>query len=245
MNSLIWQSACIAGLLMLVVWNRSEIGDPKWPLIGVGVMVCAWLLLALTIIVSSLWRFSHGIQGNTLSIVSLVLAVVPIFAVVAFVITAQKAPAIHDISTDTTNPPEFVLAKQSRHHSHNSLSYDSANVPLQSQAYPHIKPVIISQEPPVVMVSVMAAMNKLGWQLHKNDSDVGSANDALVVEAYIKTPLLGFVDDVVVRITPEESGTSRIDVRSVSRIGVSDLGANAERIRLFLNVLSGQINGQE
>ncbi|MFT6255249.1 MAG: hypothetical protein ACJATV_001507 [Granulosicoccus sp.] len=245
MNSLVWQSACITGLLMLVVWNRSEIGDPKWPLIGAGVTVCAWLLLALTIIVSSLWRFSHGVQSNTLSMVSLVLAVVPIFAVVAFVIAAQKAPAIHDISTDTANPPEFVLAEQARHHSHNSLSYDSANVPIQRQAYPHIKPVIIGQEPQVVMVSVMAAVNKLGWQLHGNDSDVGSTSDALVVEAYIKTPLLGFVDDVVVRITPEESGTSRIDVRSVSRIGVSDLGVNAKRIHLFLNVLSRQLNDQE
>jgi hypothetical protein len=230
---------------MLVVWNRSEIGDPKWPLIGAGVTVCVWLLLALTIVVSSLWRFSHGIQGNTLSMVSLVLAVVPLFAVTAFVIIAKKVPAIHDISTDTANPPEFVLAKQARHHSHNSLSYDPANVPLQSQAYPHIKPVIIGQEPQVVMVSVMAAVNKLGWQLHRNDSDVGNISDAIVVEAYIKTPLLGFVDDIVVRITPEESGASRIDVRSVSRIGVSDLGTNAERIHLFFNVLSEQINSQE
>ncbi|MFT7387014.1 MAG: hypothetical protein ACI8VC_000251 [Candidatus Endobugula sp.] len=247
MNSLVWQGVCIALVALLVIWNRAEIGDPKWPLIGLGLIAAIWLLLALYIIVSSLWLMFHGASSSALSITSATLAAVPVLAVATFVFAAQKVPTIYDISTDTINPPEFLLANQHRHRSHNSLSYDSANAARQKNAYPNIKPLVIDESPQAVMASVTAVIETLGWQLHGNNYGVISSN-AMVIEAYTRTPLLGFVDDIVVRVTPKNTDSnpnstfSRIDVRSVSRVGESDLGANAKRIRLFLDNLSDHLS---
>jgi len=217
-------------LLICVMWNRAAWGDPKWPLLGVATVIALWSLLAVYTLVGSAWIAYQG-RERELAIFSFVLAIIPLAGVVLFVLKARQVPPIHDISTDTINPPEFVLAKKVRHSSHNSLEYTFNNAEVQRQAYPAVQPLLVPIISSELIVAAEAVVNKLGWHMHGMDKEKG------IIEAYTTTPVLGFVDDVVIRVESVSSNESRIDIRSKSRVGVSDLGANAKRFQLFFDEL--------
>jgi uncharacterized protein (DUF1499 family) len=231
------QFICVIVLVVSLLLNRMGWGDPKLPLLGMGVAMGVWLILAIYVLLSSLWAMyqqSWSSGGDT--VIPLVVAVIPIVLVAALVVRSQQVPSIHDITTDTQRPPVFVYAQQVRHPSHNDILYSSNNAPLQAQAYPDIQPLSLSIAPMDVLLLVEQLVNELGWQLQ------GVNAAGTVVEAYDTSALLGFVDDVVIRITPIQGDGgegSLVDVRSASRIGVSDLGANAARIAAFLKQLKG------
>lgn len=145
---------------------------------------------------------------------------------------AQSVPPIHNISTDTDNPPQFeVLVTTREAQGANPLAYDSAKLAeVQRGAYPQVKP-LISQIPQREMVGkAEAALEDMGLVIADSDPTRGH------IEATDTTFWFGFKDDVVVRVRPEGSG-SVVDVRSVSRVGQSDLGKNAARITDLLGRL--------
>lgn len=146
--------------------------------------------------------------------------------------TAQRVPPIHDISTDTETPPAFVAILPLRAGAPNSAEYGGPEVAAQQRAgYPDLGPLTL-QEPPVqVFPRALAVARDLGWEVVASDLATGR------IEASATTFWFGFIDDVVVRISPSGSG-SRIDVRSVSRVGRSDVGANAKRISTYLTRLA-------
>lgn len=146
---------------------------------------------------------------------------------------AQSVPAIHDISTDVANPPEFEAIAPLRADAPNSMAYDAETLaPLMAQHYPDVTPLILQADPAAVFARAEAVVAELGWTLVASDPATGR------VEAYDTTALYGFIDDVVIRIAPEGARGARVDVRSLSRVGQSDLGANAARIRAFLSALA-------
>ncbi|GAA5525992.1 hypothetical protein Maes01_02571 [Microbulbifer aestuariivivens] len=148
-----------------------------------------------------------------------------------------NVPPIHDISTDLNNPPQYRAVEALRAADDNSAEYDGEAVAAQQRQadiYADIQPLIL--EVPVERATAMAAAvaEDLGWRIVARDDGAGH------LEAVDRTPLLGFSDDVVVRVTATENG-SRVDVRSSSRVGISDLGKNAERIRQFLTDLEARV----
>jgi len=139
-----------------------------------------------------------------------------------------KVPAIHDISTDTQDPPEFVAAKQERSATENTLVYGGPELARQQrQAYPDLQALRLNISTDVAFARAQAVCQQFGWRIIRTDAADG------VVEAVEETLVFGFKDDVIIRVLPTEEG-SQIDVRSVSRVGISDLGANAKRIRRVL-----------
>ena len=108
----------------------------------------------------------------------------------------------------------------------------------QRAAYADIQPLVLPLPLPPVHAAVRDAMREAGWTV------VGDAEAAGRLEAVAVTPWLRFRDDIVVRLTPMGTGDTRVDMRSMSRIGRSDFGANARRIRRFLARLSawGQVS---
>ncbi|HVC11865.1 MAG TPA: DUF1499 domain-containing protein [Burkholderiales bacterium] len=147
---------------------------------------------------------------------------------------ARNVPPIHDISTDTVHPPRFVALLAAREASPNGAAYGGAALAeAQRRGYPDIRPLDYAARPPVAFERCLAAARKLGWKI------VAADPRALRIEATATTLLFGFKDDVVVRITPV-GPASRIDVRSDSRVGRSDLGTNARRIRAFFRELARQ-----
>jgi hypothetical protein len=140
-----------------------------------------------------------------------------------------SATMIHDITTDVDNPPAFVFIDADEGYRVNSLVYPGAKVSAKQQiAYPDITTLMVSSPPRRVFQKALFIGSLMGWELIATDLA------GLRYEAVAKTRLFGFVDDIAVRITPLENGGSAIDVRSMSRVGVSDLGTNAKRIRRFL-----------
>jgi uncharacterized protein (DUF1499 family) len=146
---------------------------------------------------------------------------------------AESVPRIHDITTDTGNPPQFVAIPGLLRSGENTHVYGGSELAgLQKKAYPDIVPLILPELPDQAFEKALAAARRLGWQIIDADSDAGR------IEAVDTTFWFGFKDDVVIRIRRLPSG-SRVDIRSVSRVGVSDLGKNAERIRKFLRAVQG------
>ena len=151
-----------------------------------------------------------------------------IVAVVAVGPGAFKAPLIHDIVTDTENPPEFTTAHTLRRADENSLKYAGDHiVAMQKAAYPDLRPLFSNLDADAVFDRCLAVAEKLGWTISEENRGAGR------IEAYETSLIFGFVDDVVIRITKMENGI-RIDLRSASRVGLGDLGVNADRIRKFI-----------
>jgi uncharacterized protein (DUF1499 family) len=141
---------------------------------------------------------------------------------------ARRVPPIHDITTDLDRPPKFVAILPLRAGAPNPATYGGSEVAdAQRRSYPDIKPLLLSVPASAAYKQALASARGMGWELVASDSTAGR------IEATATTPWFGFKDDVVVRVRPEGSG-SRIDVRSVSRVGKSDVGANAQRIRTYL-----------
>ncbi len=148
---------------------------------------------------------------------------------------ADSLPYIHDISTDTQDPPEFVAAAKLRKEGDHPVTYDGAETAAkQKEAYPDLAPLVSPAPKEKVFDAAKRAVADMGLTLVEASPEEGR------IEAHQKSLLYGFVDDVVVRIVTTPDG-SKVDVRSKSRVGRSDLGQNAKRIRNFLQELQANL----
>lgn len=139
-----------------------------------------------------------------------------------------RLPPIHDISTDTTTPPSFIALDDSREGARNSLVYGGPEVAaFQQQAYPDIAPIFSDKSPINAFSEALRVADAMGWEIVSEDAS------SLRFEATARTLVYQFVDDVVVVVT-DLDGKSRVDIRSVSRIGRGDRGVNAQRVRDFI-----------
>lgn len=153
---------------------------------------------------------------------------------------AMKVPPIHDITTDFANPPELTASRVLRDTTQhmNSWIYAGDSIgKLQRAAYPDIKPVMLAMTPDEAYAAVLRTARDLGWQILVSDP-AGRR-----VEAMDETRWYGFKDDVSLRVTPA-SGIARVDIRSVSRVGGSDVGMNAARIRKYVAKLRENYPGK-
>jgi len=144
---------------------------------------------------------------------------------------AQRLPHIHDVSTDTDNPPQFVAVVPLRKGARNPVDYQPDTAAQQKKGYPDIAPLMLDVAPAQAFERAQLAGRAMGWEI-----DAVAPQD-LRIEATDTTLLFGFKDDVVIRIIPQGQG-SKVDVRSLSRVGGSDFGANARRIRAFMRKVS-------
>jgi uncharacterized protein (DUF1499 family) len=143
---------------------------------------------------------------------------------------ARSVPAIHDVSTDTGDPPRFADPAR-RAGAANPPEHPGAAVAAeQKRAYPDLAPLVLPIPPRAAFDRALAAVRAQGWEVVLADPQTGA------IEAVVTTRWFGFRDDVLIRVRPEAAG-SRVDVRSKSRVGRSDLGANAARIRRLLEAL--------
>lgn len=149
---------------------------------------------------------------------------------------AQMVPPIHDITTDTGNPPAFVAVLPLRAGAANPPEYPGAEVAaLQREAYPDLMTLEMASTEAAVFAAAVQVVEASGWELVDANADAGR------IEATASTRWFGFKDDVVIRIQPGRAGSTLVDLRSKSRVGVSDVGANAARIRGFLVALRQQL----
>jgi uncharacterized protein (DUF1499 family) len=146
---------------------------------------------------------------------------------------ARTVPPIHDITTDTEAPPRFVALVAPRQGAPNGVDYAGAAIAAQQkQAYPDIVPLTLNLPEREAFERCLKIARDLGWEV------VAAVPGEGRIEATDTTRFFGFKDDVVIRVKAEGSG-SRVDIRSESRVGRSDIGTNAKRIRAFLRAAAG------
>ena len=195
----------------------------KWgAYLGIGAGVICLLGLLVT-------RPGSRRGGFVLSLVGFVIAFTVFWMPYSEQRRAREVPAIHDITTDTQNPPQFVAVLPLRAGAPNTTVYGGPKIAaLQEKAYPDIRTLVLPVAPAQAFDRALAVAKALGWHIDAQDQSAGR------IEATDTTFWFGFKDDIVIRVEAGASGGSRVDIRSVSRIGHSDIGTNARRIRKFL-----------
>ena len=156
-----------------------------------------------------------------------IIVLVPLGFVFFFGVKAGQVPEIHDISTDQQDPPQLQQLLSQRPDDANPLDYSPEVAAAQAKAYPAVQPLLVAGNVADTLQKAAQVAGQLGWRVVSSDTASG------VLEATEESFWFGFIDDIVVRIRAEKDG-SRVDVRSVSRVGRSDIGMNARRIEKFL-----------
>ncbi|SHE32145.1 Protein of unknown function [Fodinibius roseus] len=229
----------IAAVLVLLLsgygyqWNWWELGVAfSWLLPASAVLALIGLALALVYLFAR-WKGGANLSAKTVT-AGVVLGLAVLVTVGYWFYQAQQYPPIHDISTDIDNPPEFRGIVPLRAEASNDTTYgDREKADTQREHYPDIQTLYLEEEYPEAFDRALEAARQMPWeQIVTSDKEQG------LIEAFDKLPWFGFIDDVVIRVdTAETRGRSKIDVRSVSRIGRGDIGVNAHRIREYLEVV--------
>ena len=192
---------------------------------GLFAGIAALVLLAIQL----LFKRNTASLGSALA--SAVFAIAAIAVPLSMMNTAKNVPPIHDISTDLVNPPEFVATAPLRADAPNPVAYAGAEVAEQQRtAYPDLQTLTYAQSKPELVEASKQTIENLGWELVNVDVDKG------IIEATDTTAWFGFEDDVIIRVTDNDS-ERLVDIRSKSRVGQSDLGKNAARIHSFIKEL--------
>ena len=158
---------------------------------------------------------------------AVIVGIVP----VSTLVSARGAPPIHDVTTDTDNPPAFVAAVALN--APGRTDYEGPPLAEQQRAaYPDLRPAMLPATPAEAFGRTLAVAGRMEWELLAADIET------FRIEATDRSFWFGFEDDVVIRITAAGENGSRVDIRSLSRVGVGDLGANARRVRAFLVALA-------
>jgi hypothetical protein len=227
-----WFALAVAALSVVIVRSGLLEIVPALATFGAA-LVCAGLaiLLAFAAFIA-IWRQGLGGFGRALLGLFLGTALLAYPAYLGY--RASKLPAIDDITTDFSNPPRFDVLARLR--PRGTSDYRGAKIAaLQRAGYPEIMPLQV--EMPVMPVYDLALklIAKRKWLVVDARPPAGNRRDA-VIEAVARTPVMGFRDDVVIRVSPVRDG-ARVDMRSASRYGLHDFGANAKRVRALLDDL--------
>jgi len=224
--------ALIAALLLLLAGPGTRFG---WWEFGTGFLMMRWAFFAglagaaLALVLLAIPRTRRG-AGATLAL-ALVIGAGTAWVPWNGLQTVRSLPYIHDITTNTENPPVFVAVLPLRADAPNPPDYAGEEVAAeQRKAYPEIRSLRLDLPPALAFEQALAIARDQGWDIAAAVPEDGR------IEATATTFWFGFKDDVVIRIVPDNGG-SVVDMRSKSRVGRSDVGANAARIRSFLGTL--------
>jgi uncharacterized protein (DUF1499 family) len=199
-----------------------------------GIAALAVAALALLVAPSRIeWR------GVVLAIVAFAAGLLIAYVPWHYDRLRTSVPPIHDITTDPDNPPAFAAVVAARTAGGgNPAAYEGAKIAEQQrQAYPDIAPLSLALSPHAAFNRALDSAQRMGWTIVAADDAAGR------IEASDRSRWFGFTDDIVIRITPAGSG-SRVDVRSSSRLGRSDFGVNAARVRNYLGALRAAAEAQ-
>lgn len=220
-----------------------------WWAYGAGLGALRYALIAavaggLLAIVAWIVARRTGARTGWINAISLAMAVLFVGYLGSMIVTARSVPAIHDVTTDLDDAPEFrklAVRPDNLANVPDNVRADLKALPpearwkaLHRSAYSDLEPLRIAAPPAEVVRRAERIARDRGWEVALVDAEAG------VVEATATTLFFRFKDDVAVRVRPDPArpGGSVVDMRSISRVGISDVGVNAKRIRAFLDDLA-------
>lgn len=223
--------AAVALILAAAVFHRL-FGMPTPVALNLFKLGFALTALACVLgVVALVGVWKHGGAGTASAVTGLVLGGLVLCWPLSLIPTVRSLPPIHDVTTDVETPPQFRVLAAMRPKGANSTVYGGPEIARQqTEYYRELQPLVLARSPADAFEFAAQALRKLRLVIVSEvPSDQGG-----VIEAYDRTLVLGFYDDVVVRVQRQGAG-ARIDVRSESRFGTHDLGRNAQRVRDILN----------
>jgi uncharacterized protein (DUF1499 family) len=204
--------------------------------LGAGIQAIRWAatvagVVLVVALVGTLMARHRGMKHtSTLFIVAVAISLLTSVPPTILWYRGRNLPRIHDVSTDTENPPRYVAVLPLRKGARNSTEYAAAAAEQQRLGYPDIAPVLLELPASQAFQRAENVARSMGWDI------VAAEPGELRIEATATTFLFGFKDDIVIRVQPKGNG-SRVDMRSLSRVGGSDFGVNASRVRSFTQKL--------
>jgi len=236
----VWSSRiAVAGVVLFVLGPvLSQLGAPPelgFRIFGLGGVLLAFIAVVLGAV--GLWltrpAAGHGGRGQARRGALLGIALLGSTLVLGSLSSVSKGgaaalPAINDITTDLADPPEFAKIADLPANADRDMAYPGEEFALQQQqAYPDLETLHLEGPPGQAFQRARDAAVALGWEIVDQAPVTGR------LEASDRTLIFRFVDDVVIRLRPDRGGGTQLDLRSKSRDGRGDLGANAGRIRAF------------
>jgi uncharacterized protein (DUF1499 family) len=232
-------------LLLAIIIIRSGLLEMTPALATLGgalVLAFAGIVLALGAFVV-IWK--EGSKGLGHAVTAMLIGIA-ILAYPAFLsVRAARLPWLTDITTDPVDPPRFDTIARLRPRNANPVVYaGAAAAQMQRAAYPDIEPLQVSANPQQAYEAALGVITKHKWKVVDLRPPQASGRREGVIEAVARTPIMGFRDDVVVRVRFDDEG-SRVDIRSASRYGRTDFGTNAARIRRLLSDIDDSAGSDE
>lgn len=231
MNKILRTLAIISVLLMPLAVVVFRLGAVPFAT-ALKMLMASFVIAALVLLISVIqrWRLRKSApEQSRIARQAAYISLIPILLFASQIGNARNSPAIHNISTDLVDPPAFDKVATLRRATDNPLAYSEEVAVQQKQAYPDVQTIVSELSSEVALAKAKSVVQNFNWELVNVDPSKG------IVEATETTAIWGFKDDVVIRVRPlaNGSGGSEIDLRSISRIGKSDLGKNASRITEF------------
>ncbi len=217
--------------IIVVRSGALEIVPALSTLAGALALALLAILLAFGAAVS-IWKDGVGGIGEAVTglLIGLALIAYPLYVGVK----AYKLPAIYDITTDPIDPPRFDAIARLRPRDANPVAYAGLYTAEQQRtAYSDIEPDMTSVSPQEAYDAALKVITRRKWHVVDARPPAGAAPRDGLIEAIARTPILGFRDDVAVRVRATHDG-ARVDIRSASRYGRHDLGTNAARVRALI-----------
>jgi hypothetical protein len=216
----------VAALSIIIVRSALLELVPALATFGAALVFAALAILLAFAGFIVIWR--QGKSGLGRALLGLFLGVVLLAYPAYLGSRGLRLPPINDVTTDTANPPRFEAGARLR--PPDRVDYPGAAfAALQRKSYPDLGPLDLDVPVKVAYDAALALVTKRKWSITDARAPGPTRRDA-AIEAVARTPIMGFRDDIVIRFMPLGQGT-RIDMRSASRVGDHDFGANASRIR--------------
>ena len=226
----------VAALSIVIVRSGLLEIVPALATFGAALILAAVAILFSFASFIVIWR--QGLSGLGSAILGLILGMMLLAYPGYLAYRASRLPAISDITTDPSNPPRFDVLARLR--PRGSSDYPGASVARQqAAAYPDVAPLQLNVPIKVAYDATLTLVNKRKWHVVDARPPAAGHRDA-VIEAVARTPIMGFRDDVVIRVTATREG-ARVDMRSASRYAWHDFGTNASRIRSLLEDLDDSV----
>src|SRR5580692_5089324 len=198
---------------------------------------------ATAIVSIGIARFGGGDPTGALAVfgASLALLAYPAY----LTLKAISLPILNDITTDFETPPTFMISAKAREARAGRVppSRDTASEAVQKAAYPDIQPMMVDLEAVQAYQMALRIAKELGWRIVDANPPNLRGDGVAHIDATDRSRVFAFVDDIAIRIRPLANQT-RIDIRSVSRIGKHDFGANARRIRKFIAAVQESVQAR-
>ncbi len=223
----------VAAILSIVIVRSGllEIMPALATFAGALVFAAAAIVLALAAIVV-IWR--EGLNGFGAALLALGIGLALVVYPAYLAVKAYRLPPITDITTDPSDPPQFETIARLRPRDTNPIAYPGAAIAdIQRAAYPYIGPLVVTTNSLQTYEAALAVITRRKWFVVDARAPQAGRRDGHI-EAVSRTTIMGFREDVVVRVRPDGDG-ARLDVRSASRYGSHDFGSNASRILSLLD----------